>query len=61
MLYECGREVELEPGYLMGWSVNNLNIGGSLESILERIFEIPNANGEVVGGNNGNNQIECRC
>ena len=44
----------------MEWTVNNLNFGGSLESILEGIFEIGNTNGEVAGGNKGINQRECR-
>ena len=29
-LYEDGTEEELEPGYIMGWTVNNSTLGGSL-------------------------------
>ena len=45
----------------MGWIVNNFALRESLESILERIFEIRNINFEVVGGSNGKNHPECRC
>ena len=48
--YVYSREEEIEPGYLMGWSVNNFTLGGGLESILEDIGDILNADGDVVGG-----------
>ena len=39
-LYVDGREAYLEPGNLLGWSVNNTTIGGGLESILEGVSKI---------------------
>ena len=45
----------------MVWNVNNLLLRGILEGIIEGICDICNANGEVVGGSNGKNQLECRC
>ena len=45
----------------MGCIANCLNIGGRLKSILEGVGDICNANGEVVGGSNGNNCLKCSC
>ena len=59
-LYVDGREAYLEPGNLLGWSVNNTTIGGGLESILEGVSGVCNSDGEVVIGSNSNNQKRCR-
>ena len=56
-----GREAELEPGQVMGWTLNNFTLRRGLESILEAIGEISNANGELIGGSDGINQMESRC
>ena len=56
-----GREAELEPGYVMGWTVNNLTLIGGLENIMDGIGEIRNTDGEVVGGSDGVNQTDYRC
>ena len=60
-LYVDGKEGELEPGYVMGRTVNNLLLRGSLEVTMEGIFDIRNDNGDVVCGSNGKNQPDCRC
>ena len=59
--YKDGGEEELEPGYVMGWEVNNIELRGYLESILEYINVVRNAYNEVVSGRNGDNQMERRC
>ena len=35
-----GRESKFEPGYVMGWAVDNIALGGGLESILEGVSKI---------------------
>ena len=59
--YADGRELELEPVYVMGWVVNNLTIVGGFESILEVISNVCDANDEVVSSRELNNQMKCRC
>ena len=44
----------------MGWKLNNYPLIGTLEGIMEGIVYIRNINGDMVGGSNGNNQMECR-
>ena len=39
-LYAYGGEEEFEPGYVMGWEVNNFMLVGGLGSILEGISDI---------------------
>ena len=39
-LYAYGREAKIEPGYVMGHTVNNFTLLGSLDSILEGIGDI---------------------
>ena len=58
--YAYGREAELDPGEVMGYTVNNLPLRGSLEVIIEGISDIHNTNGDMVCGWNVNNQPECR-
>ena len=41
----------------MGWAVNNFLLRVIIEDIMEGIDEIIYANGEVVCGRNGNNQM----
>ena len=56
-----GREAELEPYNLMRWAVNNITLGVDLDNIMESVSDTSNADSEVVGGRNVNNQMECRC
>ena len=59
-LYSDGRGPELEPGYVMGWTVNNFTLRVSIENIQEGISRICNSNGDVVGVSNGKNHMGCR-
>ena len=43
----------------MGLKVNNFLLIGSREVILEGIGDIHNTNGDVLGGINGNNHLDC--
>ena len=45
----------------MGWTFNKIPLRGILSGIMESIGDIRNINGDMVGGSNGNNQMECRC
>ena len=49
-VYADGREVVLEPGQVMVWTVNDLYIRGRLEGILEGIGGICDTNGDMLCG-----------
>ena len=55
------RGAELEPVHVMGLVVNNLTVGGGLESIMEVISDVLNSYGGVVSVRDGDNQMECWC
>ena len=53
-----GREVDLESGDKMGWADNNIMLVGGLESLMEVVSDVRNADVDVVNVNNDNNQKE---
>ena len=48
----------LEPGDLMGCTVDDITLSRGLESILKGIGNICDTNGEVRSGSNGNKEAE---
>ena len=60
-LYAYDREAEPVPGYIVGWSVNNITFEGGLDIIMECVSDIHNANCGVVSGRDSENKTKCRC
>ena len=45
----------------MGWTANNIMVGGGPGNIMEVGSDVQKTGGEVVSGIKGETQMECRC